>query len=554
MARAIDIVARHRPPTVVVPDGVAIRWTFPPTRRFPDGGFTLTRQIGGATGDVLRDWRLPGAVQVAPGEWIIDPTQLALDLNTRSAHPSGPRPPPPAIATELIPSLSFALPRASPDMIESSLEGVAKLFGESHETDLELEHLYWKGQRAPDHRTLRLMRHSANPDDVIIYDAVVEHYQKRSTAFLLFQANEFGMAKFLGLGVEDTLPPGSPRPIRYEIEASWNRKETWSTTADQAGVDWPKPPSRPAITQGQTFAGYPPFDAFYGVRSSWQPKVPAAGGQLFDDLVALARTGVRTYPSPSARLTWDVPKEGGEGPPLLSHGAWYWQIERHSFGAASATEEVQPPIDAMTHFDVCHDGEYVLRGLMGRFEDDIALPWGEQPLEGWYAYRIRGIDLFGIAGPPSDPGFVRLLDVYPPIPPRPVLDRARIELPEAGVVTLPVSLFWDAANEYSAPDATEFRIYQHWTPVEYSAVLVLKTLPIGDALNAVQIDVEVGDEGGVPLPEIVRRRFIGGTLLTPDGNLLSLTPRRILQLSEFGDLPDVPRRLVSHRCGMLDRQ
>ena len=153
MTRVLDIVARRRPPTGVIRDGVGVRWSFAGTRRFPEGGFTLTRSIGGVSVALLTDFRLPGAV-LGPTGWVIDRAALANDLAARSQVANGPGMPTPADATDLVAVLSFALPGADPAMIEATLEDAARRMGESHLTNAALELHFWKGAQPPDYATL----------------------------------------------------------------------------------------------------------------------------------------------------------------------------------------------------------------------------------------------------------------------------------------------------------------------------------------------------------------------------------------------------------------
>lgn len=528
MRRVLDIVARRRPPTAVIRHGVGVRWSFAGTRRFPEAGFTLTRSIAGVSATVLTDFRLPGAVQ-GPGGWVIDRAALANDLATRSLVANGPAMPTPRDATDLLPVLSFALPNADPAIIEATLEDAARRMGESHLTDAALKLHFWKGLRPPDYATLRAMRFGTS-DEVATYEAVVSHYVMQATEFLLLRAVDFGMARFLGLGLEDIMPAGSAPPILYTVEARWQwTKPESMTTSVSDTKDRPLPPVNVQARQGATRIGYPPFAPFFGAAAVWSPVLPAAVGQPLRDLLDLAKPGIRTYRAPTARLTWDTQSEplNGDQTPLLSLDAYFWRIERHGFGPASAMDDAQPAVDVTTVFQTCHDGDYVLRTSLAAFEDDVDLPWGDEPLEGWFAYRIRGIDLLGMMGPPSVPAFVRLRDVDAPPPPLPGTDVERVLLPAAGTFVLPLSLRWDAVNEFQAPDAVEFRIYQDWTPVAFLPLDVVEILPLRNstdaaerALDAVQVDIRVLDGDGVVIPHATRAKLVQGTLVTADAEFL----------------------------------
>lgn len=532
MTVRLDLVARHRPPGPAGVDIVAVRWAFGAGMPFPEGGFTLQRFVGGIVQALVSGHKLPGAIPVAAtGEWEIDPNTLEADRLNRAAVASGAPLPDAAAATMLLPVLAFALARPSPAILGAQLEGVAKLFGESHLNDLGLDHDHWHGSPPADYPALLALAYGTT-DERYAYRAVTKHYQARALTYLAFRASDFGMAKFLGLGIEDVIPPSTVDPIDYRVEAYWHGPEDARARAGAPDVEWPEPPKRPEIVQAATVIGYPPYARFYGTGATWKPVRPASDvalsaspDTLFGQLVEAASRGPRSFAAPLARLSWQTrtPDNSDGPPPLVSREAYFWRIERHAFGAQTAVDDLEPPVDASHAFSICHDGEQVVRTVGKLFEDDIDLPYGDPPLEGWFAYRVAGIDLFGIAGPPSDPGMVRLRDSYPPPPPRVSIGVERLDLPAGGSPTLAISLDWEAPSEYAAPDAAEFRVRQIWTPVEHVPLAVAEVFPIAGALNAVQVDVEIADADGRPLADALLAQFVGGTLLTCDGEFSILS-------------------------------
>lgn len=550
MTSPLDLIARHRSPGPAGMDVVAVRWAFGAGRPFPEDGFTLLRFVGGNAQGLLAGHKLPGAKQLAAtDEWEIDPAALEADRLSRAAVAGDAPLPDVATAAMLLPVLAFALARPSPAALRAQLEGVAKLFGESHLTDLGLDHDYWHGSPPPDYPALLRLAHGSS-DDIDAYREVIKHYQSRALAYLAFRASDFGMAKFLGLGTDDVLPEGTVDPIDYRIQADWYGLEEASTSATAPGIAWPKPPNRPQVVQAATVIGYPPYRRFYGPGASWRPVRPPSDvaisvspETLFGHLVEAASHGPRCFTAPLARITWQTrtPDGSTDGPPpLVSRDAYFWRIERHVFCTQTASDDLEPSIDASIVFSVCHDGEQVVRTAKKVFEDDVDLPYGEPPLEGWCAYRVAGIDLFGIAGPPSDPGLVRLRDNYAPPPPRVHIGIERLDLPSEGEPTLAISLDWEALSEYAAPDAAEFRVRQTWTPVEHVPLAVAAVLPIDDALNEVQVDVEIADADGQPFAEAMLGRFVGGTLLSSDGEFAVLgagAPSRLRVRRSAGRAP-----------------
>lgn len=529
MRAPLDLIARHRQSGPAGVDTVAVRWAFVAGLPFPEDGFMLTRVVGGIEQQLVAGHKLPGAVHIAAtGEWEIDAATLEADRLSRAAIVSPARLPDAAAAAMLLPVLAFALASPSAAILEAHLEGVAKRFGESHLTDLGLDHDHWHGSPPATYARLLALAHGT-PDEQYAYWAVIAHYKSRTLAYLAFRSSDFGMAKFLGLGIEDEIPVGTVDPIAYRVEANWDGlKDACTRSAGAPDVDWPKPPKRPEIVQAPMAIGYPPYGRFYGPGANWKPVRPpsdvalsATPDTLFGLLVEAASRGPRSFAAPLARVTWQTGTPGSfDGPPpLVSQEAYFWRIERHPFVGS------QKPAygDTSLVFSVCHDGEQVVRTPMKLFEDDVDLPYGDPPLEGWYAYRVAGIDLFGIAGPPSDYELVQLRDNYAPPPPRVGIGIERLDLPDGGNPTLAITLDWDATSEYAAPDAAEFRVRQIWTPVEHLPLAIATVLPIGDALNAVQVDIEVVDANGQPLADAMLGQFVGGTLLTSDGEFAVLS-------------------------------
>lgn len=166
---------------------------------------------------------------------------------------------------------------------------------------------------------------------------------------------------------------------------------------------------------------------------------------------------------------------------------------------------------------------------------DRALP------EGWYSYRVNGVDLFGRhstaslscewrqwtpaanpkpwywqdppAGPVVDPGRIRLLDKIPPPPPSGVeafaLDpadptvlkdaawqawHASLSAAEKeSVIGLRVRWRWDLAQQCQAPDTREFRVYFHPAPVNTLRARVTDVVAAGATESDVVTDIAHGE-------------------------------------------------------------
>lgn len=531
MSNDLQVLARFREPVSGDPPVAAVRWAFHAERDFPEHGFTLTRTNMGNAEIVAKDLKLPGAIQTTGGTWQIDLQKLEKDRVKRSAIPYGPALPYKPGAASLLPALAFALANPDPQFLSLQLEAVAKMLGEPHLRDVELDQDHWHGNPVPDYTELLAMT-NGTPDERDIYEAVVHYYQDRTKAYLAYVATHFGMAKFLGLGIEDVLPNGMGGIVDYVVTANWPKSESSSTRADDPGSGWPAEPIRLRIDQADTTIGYPPYGRFYGALAKWKPVRPASDiaatspddETLFSHLVNNAMRGPRVYPAPLARIVWDAQKSEGnpdEPAPLLTKDAHAWRIERQVLGKHTAVEEFAPAFDPSgPKIEVCHDGEMVLRTTDLFFEDDVDLPYGEGPLEGWNWYRVAGIDLFGIAGPMSDPAPVRLLDKYAPPPPMVRIAAERVEFPAGNPGSVMVGMEWDGLREHMAPDTAQFRLHQTWIAVRYFALAVTAVMPITGsqtALNCVQVDISLADGQGTAIDQSLLKRFVGGSLLTADG-------------------------------------
>ncbi|QTL03932.1 hypothetical protein J5J86_00700 [Aquabacter sp. L1I39] len=517
---------------------VAVRWAYDSKFPFPEQGFSVECRTTTGVHNLVTSHKIPGATQLGgSGYWTIDPVQLELDRLERSAVSAGPDLPSSSNAAELAPALTFLLAKPDPNAISMNLEAVGKMFGHSHSYDVGLDHLYWHGKPVPDYPTLLQMEFGGTIEKATYRDVVL-HYRKRTAEHFRLLAAHFGLAKFIGLGLEWQCPVDPTEISNFKLSANLSgANESSISNLWIPGSDWPPAPHVVGARQGETLVGYPAFGRFFGDAATWRPvrpkvdpSAPPEHADLFDDLVLRGSRGPRMYPAPVAQLQWKESEAfSGDGVPLLARGAYAWRIERHAFGAASALMNAAPPIGTTTSFTPCHDGEFVVRSKELRFEDDSDVPYGEEPPEGWYAYRVAGIDVFGIAGPFSDTtpdeAKVRLLDVYSPPPPSVRILAERIEFEKGAPGAVEVEFGWDALKEFTAPDTAEFRVRQVWTAVEFAAVIIETVVPLTGpelALNSVQVDVRLRDSDDTPLHETKINKFVGGSLLTPNGEFAVL--------------------------------
>lgn len=511
MRDPIAIIARVLPNR---PDIVAVRWTVDARAGFPHQGFELARITNAGTTALGAALRLPGAVQLAGGAWTIDETGLLADLAGRT----GPGVPMPdaAMALALKPLLTFALPGPDADVLQAMLEAVALCCLDAHRESADLARDFWQYRTMiPATADIAAMRGSARSDDARLYDAVIYFYRHEAVSRLLAIASDFGMAKLLGLGLNDALPTAARAWIEYEVHG--DRPAQARAPAMQPNQPWPPPPTLPELSSADGVVGYPPFEPFFGTRlPRWAPLLPpprSPNQAMFRKLAAAASQGPRRWDSPIARLRWTTEPVNDEGiSPDLPNLAVHWQVERFVHSAGSVGEEVEPHRDPRAIFTLCHDGGQVPARPVTEFSDDPAMPWGALPMEGWYAYRVRGVDLFGIAGVPSAVAPIRLLDTYAPSAPAVRLDLERLEIPDGGRARLGCTIDWQAINEFQAPDARVFRIYQRWTPVEHVGLRISSAAPAAGELGILLADAVVEDEAGRPLDAAALAALAGASL------------------------------------------
>lgn len=531
MPLRLDILARERPTRFITPI-VAVRWAYDPAEPFPEEGFTVECRTTNDLHMLVTNHKLPGAEQLGSGDWIIEPNKLEADRIQRSTIAVGPELPNPAGAAELIPALTFLLARPDPVAISQNLEPIARMFGESHLYDVGLDHLYWQVVPVPDYPELLQMEHGG-PNDQAIYRDVVLHYRERTANHFRLLAAHFGMAKFIGLGLEWECPVDTTEILYFGVSANLSGiSENRTSDLWVPGSNWPPAPHHVRVEQGKTTIGYPGFGRFFGNTATWRPvrpqidpSAPPEHADLLDDLILRASRGPKFYPAPLAQLQWKVnDARNDELLPLIARAAYAWRVERHVFGSASTSMDIAPPIDATTVFEPCHDGEFVVRSKDLQFDDDSDVPYGDEPPEGWHAYRVAGIDVFGIVGPFSDTApdetKVRLLDVYPPPPPSVRILAERVEFEKGAPGVAEVEFVWDAFKEFIAPDTVELRVRLVWTPVEFAAVVIETVVPLTGselALNSVQVDVRIRDRDDKPLDENKLTKLVGGTLMTTNG-------------------------------------
>ena len=272
-------------------------------------------------------------------------------------------------------------------------------------------------------------------------------FAPRSLDLLLLMAIDPYVARALGLLFVDDQVLELGKPYDYLVTAHYSAPGA----LDYGAIAW-------SIVYGPTPALDPPTGL---VAAS------VAGGtrQAADGSV---------IPSTSAGgLRWTLPLSGGA---LMMGAASAYDVAR---AALPGVTPVPPPLPASP---AAFARITKLPVVVGRSDDGMGnlvypdhyyldFSDGTQPLKGWYAYEIRGVDIFGRRSAYSSPARVRLLQRVPPPPPSSVQARyivhgdpllsagAAALVPNPGEERLVVSFTWTKALATQAPHIVHFTVY-----------------------------------------------------------------------------------------------
>jgi hypothetical protein len=218
----------------------------------------------------------------------------------------------------------------------------------------------------------------------------------------------------------------------------------------------------------------------YNVVLGAPPALPAPsrlGAAPLPVLTSRDRAGNLVRGQMAAGLLWDRDLAGDN---LLPGGAILYDLQRQGLGNGNAPRAINPAAWVMAKPNllvasnspgsICEPFEPLPGWPAGR-PDCIDLPPGTQ--QRWYAYRVRGTDIFGRKSGYRELASVDLKDTIPPPPPADV--RAKYLDPDDPTMTpgerawahpasgprhgLRVSWRWSENLQQQAPDAAQFRVY-----------------------------------------------------------------------------------------------
>jgi hypothetical protein len=157
-------------------------------------------------------------------------------------------------------------------------------------------------------------------------------------------------------------------------------------------------------------------------------------------------------------LNWTVPNRSGTD--LIDYDSVLYWVDRQALGLLDPPTAQPPTPNANAWATINEDfPQCVVPDDDGTIVDPMLCDAPiavDSPLEGWYAYRVRGASIFGLSRGNSPSVNVLLLDVIAPSRPRLVEGPAGTRSIADDV---PLSWAWGPDEALAAPDTTTFRIY-----------------------------------------------------------------------------------------------
>jgi hypothetical protein len=204
-------------------------------------------------------------------------------------------------------------------------------------------------------------------------------------------------------------------------------------------------------------------------------------------------------PSPHTALSWTDREASGR---LIDYGAVLYRIERYNFGAETAGLPSPSPLPADAMFQPLFAGEPVMRPAAEPHTIDTpGMPW--PPLEGYYAYEIRGMNLLGFVSSQGARALVRHHDDLPPHSPRArAVNGPGATVDADGAVTAELKIDWDSSEDFASPDVVEFRVAASFSALTSVAVQVTELLsanPLACTIRVASLDGPADRHAGLRL-------------------------------------------------------
>lgn len=534
---------------------VALRWAVTPGFGLATESYAIWRTIDHGVAEQIYPPAgrplvgAPGARRHDQQGWIIDAEALRDMAQERSSTPAGldmlPRFAPGTLVEDMSALLLYALNDPCFAELDNQLETIIERLGGSHRSDTKLGQRFWPG--APPPTLADLLAWKTSPDSAAVarYRAVRRFYRRAARKRIEALALDFGFATFAGLGVDDLLPAGTPQAaeisysLRFgaaQIEIGTGRVELYERLL--------APPRDVAASPTKGLVGHTMFKGYLGRGGRWSPPdaepLAAAGLLELAERVRLSALGKRAR-SKTAVISWTpAPSDGDRVAPIgprpramTINDPVFWRVERYGFPDSA---DLPPPahVPPVADYEICMPDERfgisrLANGSIARGEmvDDQSRDYGKPAMTGWFAYRVRGIDLFGIAGHPSDPdappggmspAITLLLDEVAPDPPR-IQGISRIDYQTGDrSVTVDCDIDWDHDLEFAAPDTVDFALFARWRRLGTSAFEIVRSDRVAGEVGHLRARValrRIGDPKVIPHDELAA---IIGERLVVDGN------------------------------------
>jgi len=429
----------------------------------------------------------------------------------------------------LMPLIRLIGPNTASNEFVALTMDVGDFFGNMHKEDAQLTIDFWPGGSPPTLADLL-----AAP---VTRARLIAYYIGRSTGYLLALALRFEYAVLLGLATDDVDSEGSE--VVYRVSTRWKSFGGEATTDPVPTNRFcaPRAPLPFHVSRAPGSVAHPAFRDFAG----WNPSTEI----LAIDSNGTPQTPESLIPRPPAfisALEWGAPEMSGQ---LIDHVPVLYDLQRFAHGANTAGMLTPPAPPAPDDYEPVLAGELLMRPTAPPHAfDRYGMDW--PPLAGYYHYQLRGIDLLGVAGPPTEAVVRHHDDLAPPAPGLRLRNEAAISYagPQS-MANLDLEVVWHAPHDFIGPDAVEFRLATRWLPRRVSPVQVLAVTPDPDSvlyglatldhlpepvnwlagLRMILLDGEypiVGHAAGQS--NRIRIRRVGGRLPAPDQDGVILGP------------------------------
>lgn len=423
---------------------MGVRWASRPDIGFPDKGYDIFRLTAESRDGV---WEHVGNFSLPRTEsWAI----FKEDAESRNRH-GGPYFD--SIDENnlgfLLPLIDLVNPATREDRMNGLVRNAVSFFGNIHLQDPELSWNIW-GHTSPEplHDLL------AGPHR----DELIRFYKNKAFGFLVGICYRFEYATLLGFGTNDLTRDHTV----YKVVGNWKNYHGESETELKVATlkcDL-QPPSTLKVTRAPGVIPHPAYNFF----EAWTPPDLFRSTDSYGTPLPTVSM-IPKVPVAFSSLQWaQPPKEVN----IIGYEPVVYLLERFAHGPDTADAPEAPAPDGavftpVVEGELIHDTGY---------EDRPGMLW--PPLEGYYHYRVRSINLLGMISPGSIIKAIRHHDDLTTAAPGMKLMSAPVLTLEDGAnnLTVPLEIIWSSAQDFISPDVVEFRITMEWTQLDAFPVTI----------------------------------------------------------------------------------